>query len=147
MTMQTYVVLVIGMAYGTRLAVVTVLAYLFLGALGLPVFAGTPEKGAGISYMMGPTGGYLLGFFLAAWLCGALARRGWDRGFTRALIAMALAHVVILGLGVVWLSALLGWHRAIDLGLAPFVAATIAKTLLAGWTLPAAWRLVDRLSR
>ena len=147
MTMQTYVVLVIGMAYGTRLAVGTVLAYLVLGALGLPVFAGTPEKGIGIGYMMGPTGGYLLGFVLAAWLCGALAARGWDRRFPRALAAMTLAHVVILGFGVVWLAALIGWPRAIELGLTPFVAATIVKTFLAGWTLPAAWRFVERLSK
>jgi biotin transport system substrate-specific component len=147
MTMQTYVVLVIGMAYGTRLAVGTVLAYLVLGALGLPVFAGTPEKGIGIGYMMGPTGGYLLGFVLAAWLCGALAARGWDRGFPRALAAMTLAHVVILGFGAVWLAVLIGWPRAIEFGLTPVVAATIVKTFLAGWTLPAAWRLVDRLSK
>lgn len=146
MTMQTYVVLVIGMAYGTRLGVATVLAYLAVGALGFPVFAGTPERGIGIAYMIGPTGGYLLGFVLAAWLCGLLAECGWDRKFGRALIGMALAHVAILGVGVIWLAALVGWGQAFGLGLTPFVAATVAKTLLAGWTLPVAWRLVDRLS-
>ena len=146
MTMQTYVVLVIGMAYGTRLGVATVLAYLAIGALGFPVFAGTPERGIGIVYMIGPTGGYLLGFAVAAWLCGVFTARGWDRRLAYALIGMALAHVVILGVGVLWLSALVGWERAIRLGVIPFVAATVAKTLLAGWTLPAAWRLVDRLS-
>lgn len=146
MTMQTYVVLVIGMAYGTRLGVATVLAYLAIGALGFPVFAGTPERGIGIAYMIGPTGGYLLGFALAAWLCGVFTARGWDRRLAYALIGMTLAHVVILGVGVLWLSALVGWERAIQLGVIPFVAATVAKTLLAGWTLPAAWRLVDRLS-
>ena len=147
MTMQTYVVLVIGMAYGTRLAVGTVAAYLALGALGLPVFAGTPEKGIGLAYMAGPTGGYLLGFVAAAWLCGALAARGWDRGLARSLAAMALAHVVILGLGVAWLAALIGWERAVTLGPTPFIAATILKTLLAGWTLPLAWRLVERVRK
>jgi biotin transport system substrate-specific component len=147
MTMQTYVVLIIGMAYGTRLGVATVLAYLAFGALGLPVFAGTPERGIGIAYMIGPTGGYLLGFVLAAWLCGVLAARGWDRRLGRALVGMTLAHVVILGVGVIWLSALVGWGRAIQFGLTPFIAARVVKTLLAGVTLPGAWRLVDRLSR
>jgi biotin transport system substrate-specific component len=146
MTMQTYVVLVIGMAYGTRLGVATMLAYLAAGALGLPVFAGTPERGIGIAYMIGPTGGYLLGFVLAAWLCGALAARGWDRRLGHALVGMTLAHVLILGVGVIWLSELVGGGRAIRFGLTPFAAATVAKTLLAGWTLPAAWRLVHRLS-
>ncbi len=145
MTMQTYVVLVIGMAYGTRLAVATVLAYLVAGALGLPVFAGTPEKGLGLAYMTGPTGGYLVGFVIAAWLCGALAARGWDRGFARSLLAMTLAHVVILGAGVAWLAALIGWQRAIALGLTPFIAATVVKTVLAGMSLPLAWKAVRRL--
>ena len=79
MTMQTFVVLVIGMAYGARLGVATIALYLLEGALGLPVFAGTPEKGVGLAYMMGPTGGYLLGFVAGAWLCGWLAERGFDR--------------------------------------------------------------------
>src|SRR5438105_6246866 len=78
MTMQTYVILVIAMAYGTRLGVATVMAYLIAGAIGLPVFAGTPEKGAGVPYMLGPTGGYLLGFLVSSFLMGELARRGWD---------------------------------------------------------------------
>ena len=144
MTMQTYVVLVIGMAYGTRLAVSTVLAYLVAGALGLPVFAGTPEKGIGLAYMTGPTGGYLVGFVVAAWLCGALAARGWDRGVVRSLLAMTAAHVLILAFGVVWLAMLIGFPRAIALGLTPFIAATVVKTVLAGMTLPLAWRAVRR---
>ena len=142
MTMQTYVVLVIGMAYGTRLAVATVLAYLVAGALGLPVFAGTPEKGIGIAYMFGPTGGYLLGFVAAAWLCGRLAARGWDRSIARSLVAMTAAHLLILGLGVIWLAILIGWPRAITLGVVPFIAATVVKTVLAGMTLPLAWKVV-----
>ncbi|HET8585321.1 MAG TPA: biotin transporter BioY [Casimicrobiaceae bacterium] len=144
MTMQTYVVLVIGMAYGTRLAVTTVLAYLVAGALGLPVFAGTPEKGIGLAYMAGPTGGYLVGFVVAAWLCGVLAARGWDRGFARSLVAMTAAHAVIFAFGVLWLAMLTGVPRAIALGLTPFIAATVVKTVLAGMTLPLAWRAVRR---
>ena len=79
MTMQTLVVLILGMVYGWRLADMTLLVYLAEGANGLPVFAGTPEKRIGVAYMLGGTGGYLLGFLLAACLCGWLAERGWDR--------------------------------------------------------------------
>jgi biotin transport system substrate-specific component len=145
MTMQTYVILVIGMAYGTRLGIATVLVYLAAGAAGLPVFAGTPEKGIGVAYMAGPTGGYLLGFVVAAWACGRLAARGWDRGFGTCLVAMTIGHLFILGTGVAWLAALIGWSSAVKLGLVPFIAATVLKTLLAAATLPAAWQLVARV--
>src|SRR3546814_4106827 len=77
--MTTFGVLAIGMAYGWRLATATLLLYLAEGALGLPVFAGTPEKGLGLAYIAGPTGGYLLGYLLAAAAVGWLAERGWDR--------------------------------------------------------------------
>jgi biotin transport system substrate-specific component len=144
MTMQTYVILVIGMAYGTGLGLITVGCYLAAGALGLPVFAGTPEKGIGLAYMVGPTGGYLVGFLVATFLLGKLAERGWDRRFGASLAAMTLAHVLILACGAVWLAALIGWERAFTAGVAPFVVATIVKTILAGVTLPLAWRWVRR---
>ena len=144
MTMQTYVVLVIAMAYGTRLGVATVLAYLLVGALGLPVFAGTPTSGIGLPYMLGPTGGYLLGFLLSTYAIGRLAERGWDRGLARCLAAMTLGHVLILACGVAWLAASLGWQRAVMVGLSPFIVATIVKTILAGISLPVAWRSVKR---
>jgi biotin transport system substrate-specific component len=142
MTMQTYIVLVLGMAYGARLGVATVGVYLVFGAMGLPVFAGTPEKGVGLAYMLGPTGGYLMGFLVAAWLCGALAARGFDRGFVKTLIAMSIGHVVIFMFGVAWLAQLMGFTKAFAVGVAPFWAATIAKTLLGVVTLPLAWKLL-----
>jgi biotin transport system substrate-specific component len=145
MTMQTYVILVLGMAYGTRLGVVTVACYLLAGALGLPVFAGTPDRGIGLAYMIGPTGGYLLGFLVAPLLLGGLAARGWDRRFVPCLLAMAAAHVVILACGAAWLAVGMGWERAYAAGVAPFMLATIVKTILAGVTLPLAWRAVQRL--
>jgi biotin transport system substrate-specific component len=143
MTMQTYVVLVIAMAYGTRLALATVMAYLLAGALGAPVFAGTPEKGLGVAYMLGPTGGYLVGFVLATYVMGVLAARGWDRRMLPSLAAMTLGHAIILASGVAWLAASLGLAHAVAVGLSPFILATVVKTILAGLTLPLAWRCVE----
>lgn len=141
MTFQTMVVLVLAMAYGWRLAVVTVLAYLAEGALGLPVFAGTPEKGIGLAYMVGPTGGYLFGFVLAAGLCGALAARGWDRSIFTTALAMVLGNIAIYVPGVIWLGALVGWDKPVlDWGLTPFLFGDVAKIALASLLLPALWK-------
>jgi biotin transport system substrate-specific component len=145
MTMQTFVVMVIGMALGPRLGVATVALYLAQGAVGFPVFAGTPEKGVGLAYMMGPTGGYLAGFLAGAWICGALAERGWDRSWLKSGIAAAIGHAVIFGLGVLWLQSLIGWQKAFEFGVAPFWAATLLKTALAVAVLPPAWALVRKL--
>ncbi len=144
MTLQTFVVLVIGMAFGWRLGALTVALYLAEGALGLPVFAGTPERGIGLAYMAGPTGGYLVGFVAGAALCGFLAERGWDRSVWRTAAAMAAGHVLILALGWAWLSVLIGPAKAYALGVVPFYAATVAKTLLAMAALPLAWKLAGR---
>jgi biotin transport system substrate-specific component len=144
LTMQTFVVLVIGMAYGSRLGFAAVLLYLLEGACGLPVFAGTPEKGIGLAYMMGPTGGYLVGFAVAAWILGWLGERGWDRSIARTAVAMTAGHAIILALGVVWLAGLVGWETAVAAGLAPFWTATFLKTALGVAAMPAAWSLVRR---
>lgn len=145
MTLQSLVVLVIGAAYGARLGAATLALYLVEGALGLPVFAGTPEKGLGLSYMMGPTGGYLLGFVAAAGLTGFLAERGLTRGILSTLGAMALGHAVIFAFGFAWLASLFGAEKAFVIGVAPFYAATLIKTLLGAALLPAAWWLVAKV--
>ncbi len=145
MTMQTYVVLVLGMAYGWRLAGATMLLYVAQGAFGLPVFAGTPEKGLGLSYMMGPTGGYLLGFVAAAVVMGWLAERGFDRSFTRAAFAMTIGHAIVFAFGFAWLASLIGANKAWIGGVAPFWAATLFKTLLGLVSLPLAWKLLAKL--
>lgn len=145
MTMQTFVVMVIGMALGPRLGTATVALYLAQGAMGLPVFAGTPEKGIGLAYMMGPTGGYLAGFLAGAWLCGVLAERGWDRSWLKSGIAAGLGHAAIFCLGVLWLQGLIGWEKAFQFGVAPFWAATLLKTALAVAVLPPAWALVRKI--
>ena len=145
MTMQTYVVVVLAMVYGARLGTATVLLYLAEGALGLPVFAGSPEKGIGLAYMAGPTGGYLAGFAVAAALCGALAERGWDRSVVRCAVAMVGAHCVIYALGLAWLGSLLGWDKPIlEWGLFPFLPGDAVKVALATATLPLVWRAMRR---
>ena len=129
MTMQTLVVLLIGMAFGARLGVATVTLYLAEGAVGLPVFAGTPEKGIGLAYMMGPTGGYLLGFALAAAIAGWIVERRRDAaGLALAVIAGSIA---IYAPGVLWLASLVGFGKAFELGLVPFLWGDLLKAGLA----------------
>ena len=142
MTMQTFAVLVLGAALGWKLGAATMLLYLAEGAIGLPVFSGTPERGIGVPYMLGPTGGYLAGFVAGAALCGWLAEKGWDRSWWRTALAMLLGHIVILALGWAWLATLAGPAKAFAAGVAPFYAATIAKTALAVLALPLAWKVL-----
>ena len=136
MTMQTFMVLFLGAALGPRLGALTVLLYLTQGAAGLPVFAGTPEKGLGIAYMAGPTGGYLIGFVAAAFVVGWLAERGWDRSVLRLFVAMAVGHLVLFAFGVMWLAQLVGLEKAWLLGVVPFYAATLFKTALGACLMP-----------
>ena len=142
MTLQSLVLLALGAAYGARLAGATLLLYLAEGLGGLPVFAGAV---AGPAYMMGPTGGYLLGFLVAAVLVGWLAERGWDRSALRLIGAMSLGHVVVFAFGFAWLALLIGPDKAWIGGVVPFFAATIVKTLLAWALVTAAWRGVAML--
>ncbi len=138
MTMQTLAILVIGMAYGSRLGVATVLLYLAEGFAGLPVFAGAA---AGPAYFMGPTAGYLIGFVASVGLVGWLAERGWDRSLLRCAVAMAVGHGVVFIFGVGYLSTLLGVQKALAVGLYPFWAATLLKTLLGVAAMQMAWHL------
>jgi len=128
LTMQTAVVFLLGLAFGPRIAVAAVLAYLAQGAVGLPVFAGTPEKGIGLAYMLGPTGGYLAGFVVAAWICGHAAAAGW-RGW-RIAGAVLLSTLAIYALGVGWLTTLIGFDKAIAFGLLPFIYGDLLKWAL-----------------
>jgi biotin transport system substrate-specific component len=141
MTMQTLVVLLIGATYGLRLGAATVAAYLFQGALGLPVFAGI---GAGPAYMAGPTGGFLIGFLAAAIAVGFMAERGWDRTLLRVIVMMTVGHVVILSFGVGWLTSVMPFTKAWAVGVTPFMAATLLKIALAAAVMRAAWSLARR---
>lgn len=150
LTMQTYVVAILAMAYGLRLGAVTVATYLAEGALGLPVFS----AGGGLPYMMGPTGGFLAGFLLAAVILGWLADRGWDRSFMTSFAAMALAEVIILFCGVIWLVHILvsakslpysqAFHIALTVGVIPFLYGDFLKILLGTATLPSFWYVAHR---
>ena len=135
LTMQTLIVLGIGMTYGVRLGGATLLGYLSAGFIGLPVFAG----GAGMAYMMGPTGGYLAGFFAAAVVLGALAERGWTRSWATAAAAMLMGNVIIYLLGVGWLTSLIGWDKAVQFGLLPFLYGDALKLIIAALGVPYLW--------
>ena len=140
MTMQTFVVLMIGAAFGARLAGATVLAYLIEGAFGLPVFA----TGAGLGYMAGPTAGYLAGFLVAATLVGGLADRGHGRSILTTLMAFLVGEAVILALGAGWLAVLFGPEKAVSAGLLPFLPGEAVKVALACAVLPLMWRIARR---
>ncbi len=145
MTMQTFVVLAIGMAFGWRLGAATVLLYLAKGAAGLPVFAGTPEKGIGLAYIVGPTGGYLFGFFIAAVVVGWLAQKGWDRKVLTTLLGMLAGNIAIYIPGLLWLGSVVGWDKPVlEWGMAPFLWGDGFKMALAAAVLPLAWRFVGR---
>ncbi len=144
MTLQTLAVLLIGAVFGTRLAVATVLLYLVEGAMGLPVLAGTPQHGIGLPYMIGPTGGYLVGYIVAAAIVGWFAERGADRSFARLLGAMAVGDVVVFVLGFAWLAHLVGRTSAFELGVVPFIAGDAIKTLLAALLVPSVWSLLAK---
>ncbi len=141
-TMQTFVVLSIGAAYGLRLGVATIAGYLALGAVGMDVFTGSSAELSGLRYMMGGTGGYLVGFVLAAGIMGLLARRGWDRSFGWMALAMLIGNVAIYVPGLLWLGQLYGWDKPIlQWGLYPFLIGDALKLLLAAVLMPALWRL------
>jgi len=144
MTMQTFAVLVIGMAYGWKLGGATLLLYLAEGAVGLPVFAGTPEKGIGLAYMAGPTGGYLAGFVLAAGIAGWLGEKGWDRSIPMTVAAMVIGTAVIFVPGYAWLAALIGGEKAWAFGVLPFLWGEVFKIALAAAVLPGAWKLIAK---
>jgi biotin transport system substrate-specific component len=141
MTMQTFMVLIIGATYGWRLGGATMVAYLIEGAIGLPVFA---QFSAGAHVLVGPTAGYLAGFVAAALLTGYLAERGFGRNLATAAISFILGTVVIFAFGLAWLSSLIGVEGAITHGLMPFILSEPTKVALATLLLPSCWKLVRR---
>jgi biotin transport system substrate-specific component len=140
-TGQTFAVLVIGAALGARLGTATVVAYIIEGIVGLPVFAG---GAAGLARLTGATGGYLVGFVVAAAIIGWAAERGWTKRIPTTVVAMVLGELAIYACGLAWLSRFPLPVGALDAGLYPFVAGDVYKIALAVAALPPITRGVDR---
>ena len=128
MTMQTFVVLFLGISFGYKIGIATVGLYLIEGIFGLPVFSNSPEKGVGIVYFTGPTMGYLIGFLLATFLAGYLDLK---TNIVSIFLKLILSVSVIYILGLIWLGTLIGWDKPIfQLGAAPFLLAELFKILI-----------------
>ncbi|MDP5362202.1 MAG: biotin transporter BioY [Paracoccaceae bacterium] len=143
-TMGTFAVLTIGATYGPRLGLATILGYMIIGALGFDVFAGSSAETAGLTYMMGGTGGYLVGYVLATLALGYAARAGWDRSVVLMAVALLIANALIYLPGVAWLSVLYGnglaW--AVEVGVTPFLIGDALKLGLAAVLVPGLWKLI-----
>nr|WP_249209850.1 biotin transporter BioY [Bradyrhizobium manausense] len=143
LSMQTFVAIGFGLALGPVRGGAAVLVYLAQGAVGLPVFAGTPQQGIGLAYMGGPTGGYLAGFFVQAVVAGLFAQRGWDRRPLTAMIAALVAAATIYLTGLPWLGAVIGFDKpVIAYGLTPFIVGDVVKAMLAALVFPMAWKAI-----
>jgi biotin transport system substrate-specific component len=138
-TGQTFAILLVGASLGARRGALAVLAYLAEGLLGLPVFA---SGGAGFAYLMGPTGGFLLGFITMAAVVGWLAERGRDRHIKSAWLIFLAGEIVLFTIGLSWLTLYVGADKTLALGLIPFIPGEILKIILAGLALPAGWRIM-----
>jgi biotin transport system substrate-specific component len=128
MTMQTFVVLFLGIAFGYKIGIATVGLYLFEGIIGLPVFSGSPEKGIGLTYFVGPTMGYLVGFLIAVFFAGYINLK---TNILFIFIKLIFSVSTIYILGVLWLGNLIGWDKPIiELGVTPFLMAELFKVCI-----------------
>ena len=135
MTMQTFIVLFLGITLGPKIGLLTVSLYLLEGIFGLPVFAGTPEKGVGFIYFAGPTMGYLIGFLVAVYFAGLFK---YDKGLINTFLKLIFSVSFIYILGIIWLGILIGWEKPIfKLGAEPFLLAELFKMLLLSFLTPA----------
>ncbi|MEL6840170.1 MAG: biotin transporter BioY [Pseudomonadota bacterium] len=149
-TMGTFAVLTIGAAYGPRLGFATILGYMIIGALGFDVFASSSAENSGLAYMMGGTGGYLVGYVLAVLALGYAARAGWDRSVLKMALALLIANAIIYLPGVAWLTVLyegkgLAW--AVEVGMTPFLIGDALKLGLAALLVPGLWKLIGDARR
>lgn len=142
-SMGTFAVLSIGAAYGARLGLVTILGYMLLGMLGYDIFANSSAEKNGLVYMMGGTGGYLVGYVLATMALGWAARAGWDRSVIRMGAAMLIGNALIYIPGLLWLSGFAeSWAQTLEWGITPFLVGDAMKLALAAVLFPALWKLV-----
>ena len=138
---QTLAVLLMGALLGSRRGALCLATYVLEGAAGLPVFAG--GRG-GIVHLLGPTGGYLVGFIAAAFAVGLLAERGWDRRVSTTLLMMLLGNALIYVFGLPWLARFVGGERVLALGLLPFIPGDLLKLTLSAALLPSGWKVLAR---
>jgi biotin transport system substrate-specific component len=145
-TGQTFAVVLVGAGLGALRGMISLLLYVAIGLAGAPVFSGWDH---GLAVLTGATGGYLMGFIVAAAITGLLAERGWDRHLRSSIGAMLTGNVIIYLFGLPWLAAVAntGLTKTLELGLYPFVPGDLIKLYLAAIALPGAWRLVGRGSR
>jgi biotin transport system substrate-specific component len=142
-TMGTFAVLTLGAAYGPALGLVTIVSYMLVGTLGFDVFAGSSAKLYGLEYMMGGTGGYLVGYVMATLALGFAARRGLDRSMGGMALAMIVGNALIYVPGLLWLGTLYGWDKPIlEWGFTPFVVGDVIKLVLAALIVPGIWKLL-----
>jgi biotin transport system substrate-specific component len=139
-TGQTFGVLLVGSLLGSRRGALSMLTYLAQGFLGLPVFAG---GAAGVARLFGPTGGYLIGFVVAAFIVGRLSELGWERRFWSAVAALLIGNLCIYAVGLPWLAAFVGWAAVLQAGFFPFLVGDVLKVVLAALALPWGWALLS----
>jgi biotin transport system substrate-specific component len=141
-TIQPMIVLIGAAALGSKLGAVSQIIYLMLGIAGLPVFAFSPELPQGFARLLGPTGGYLMAYPIAAFATGLLAERGFDRRYLTSILAMTVGLSVIFLGGVLWIARLAGVQTALATGLYPFIVVDVIKVVAAGLVLPTAWKFL-----
>ena len=140
MTMQTYVIFLIGMTYGVRFSFATVALYLFEGAAGLPVFA----SGGGIAYLIGPTAGYLYGMLFASVAISYLANLGFSKTYVKATLSLLVGSIVIFSIGIIYLGSIIGYQKAIAVGLLPFIPSELFKIALAVSLIPTIHKIIKK---
>jgi len=141
-TIQPMIVLIGAAALGSRLGALAQVSYLMLGIAGLPVFAFSPELPQGVGRLIGPTGGYLMAYPIAAFVTGLLAERGLDRRYLSSILAMGAGLSVIFAGGVLWIAQAAGVQTALATGLYPFIIVDVIKVVVAGLVLPTAWKFL-----
>ena len=140
MTMQTFVIFLIGMTYSIRLSFATVAFYLFQGAIGLPVFA----AGGGIAYLVGPTAGYLYGMLFASIVISYLANLGFSKTYFKAALSLLIGSVVIFSFGIMYLGYIIGFEKALTAGLLPFIPSELFKIALAVALIPTLHKIIKK---
>jgi biotin transport system substrate-specific component len=144
-TLGTFAVLTIGTTYGQRLGLLTIFGYLLIGMLGFDVFANSSAEANGLNYMLGGTGGYLIGYCFAVMTLGYFAKLNWDRSIFKLGMALLFANILIYGPGLLWLGQLYGGDQPIlAWGLTPFIVGVLLKLALTASLIPLIWKLVDK---